>query len=80
MSVESLPINQQENRAIICLCILAAFADGSENEGERARILAILGGFVFILGNFSLGPGFRLNVDYNFSGNIQNGWAWYTGI
>ncbi len=35
--------------------------------------LVILGGFVFILGNFSLGPGFRLYVDYNFSGNIQPG-------
>lgn len=35
--------------------------------------LVILGGFVFVLGNFSLGPGFRLNVDYNFSGNIQPG-------
>jgi phospholipid/cholesterol/gamma-HCH transport system substrate-binding protein len=35
--------------------------------------LVILGGFVFILGNFSLGPGFTLYVDYNFSGNIQPG-------
>jgi len=35
--------------------------------------LAILGAFVFLLGNFSLGKGFRLYVDYNFSGNIQPG-------
>jgi phospholipid/cholesterol/gamma-HCH transport system substrate-binding protein len=35
--------------------------------------LAIMGAFIFILGNFSLGPGFRLSVDYNFSGNIQPG-------
>jgi phospholipid/cholesterol/gamma-HCH transport system substrate-binding protein len=35
--------------------------------------LVILGGFVVVLGNFSLGPGFRLYVDYDFSGNIQPG-------
>jgi len=45
MSVETIPASPQEKRAIICLCILAAFADGAQNETERARILAILGGF-----------------------------------
>jgi phospholipid/cholesterol/gamma-HCH transport system substrate-binding protein len=35
--------------------------------------MAIMGVFIFILGNFSLGPGFTLYVDYNFSGNIQPG-------
>ena len=45
MSVESHSINPQEHRAIICLCVLAAFADGSQDEGERARILQILNGF-----------------------------------
>jgi phospholipid/cholesterol/gamma-HCH transport system substrate-binding protein len=35
--------------------------------------LVILVGFVFVLGNFSLGKGFHLYVDYDFSGNIQPG-------
>lgn len=35
--------------------------------------LGVLAAFVFILGNFSLGKGYRLYVDYNFSGNIQPG-------
>jgi phospholipid/cholesterol/gamma-HCH transport system substrate-binding protein len=35
--------------------------------------LVILGGFVFVLGNFSLRSGYTLYVDYNFSGNIQPG-------
>lgn len=35
--------------------------------------LVILGGFVFILGNFSLEKGFTIYVDYNFSGNIHPG-------
>jgi phospholipid/cholesterol/gamma-HCH transport system substrate-binding protein len=34
---------------------------------------AVLAGFVFVLGNFSLGDGYRLYVDYDFSGNIQPG-------
>lgn len=34
---------------------------------------AILVAFVVVLGNFSLGKGFRLYVDYDFSGNIQPG-------
>ena len=45
MSAETLPPSPQEKRAILCLCILAAFADGAQNEEERARILAILTGF-----------------------------------
>lgn len=45
MSVETIPSNPQEKRAIICLCILAAFADGAQHDTERARILGILGGF-----------------------------------
>lgn len=35
--------------------------------------LVILGGFIVVLGNFSLGKGYHLYVDYNFSGNIQPG-------
>jgi phospholipid/cholesterol/gamma-HCH transport system substrate-binding protein len=33
----------------------------------------ILVGFVFVLGNFSLGSGFTLHVDYAYSGNLQAG-------
>lgn len=45
MSVETSPTSSQEKRAILCLCVLAAFADGSQNEAERARILGIVSGF-----------------------------------
>ena len=45
MSETAIPVNRQEQRAIICLCVLAAFADGSQDDGERARILQILNGF-----------------------------------
>jgi phospholipid/cholesterol/gamma-HCH transport system substrate-binding protein len=33
----------------------------------------ILGGFVFVLGNFSLRPGFTIHVQYAYSGNLQEG-------
>jgi len=45
MSQESLPIGSQEHRAITCICVLAAFADGSQDEGERARIQQVVNGF-----------------------------------
>jgi len=35
--------------------------------------VVILGGFIFILGNFSLRSGYTLYVDYNFSGNVRAG-------
>ena len=35
--------------------------------------LALLAGFVVLLGNFSLRGGYLINVDFNFSGNIQSG-------
>ncbi len=38
-----------------------------------AVALVVLGGFVFILGNFSLGKGYELYVDFDFSGNLQAG-------
>jgi len=34
---------------------------------------AILGAFFYILGDFSLGPGYHLYVDYEFSGNLRAG-------
>jgi phospholipid/cholesterol/gamma-HCH transport system substrate-binding protein len=33
----------------------------------------VLAGFIFVLGSFSLGEGYRLYVDFNFSGNLQPG-------
>jgi len=45
MTETSTPISTQENRAILCICILAAFADGAQDEGERARIQQIATGF-----------------------------------
>jgi phospholipid/cholesterol/gamma-HCH transport system substrate-binding protein len=37
--------------------------------------MALLGGFVALLGNFSLRGGHRIYVDFDFSGNIQSGAA-----
>ncbi len=38
-------MSEQEHRAIICICILAAFADGTQDEVERAQIERIVNGF-----------------------------------
>jgi len=45
MENEHQPINQQEQSAIIGLCVLAAFADGTQSESERAQIQRIVNGF-----------------------------------
>src|SRR5277367_4898387 len=45
MTNEQSPIDQQEHRAIIGLCVLAAFADGAQSENERKQIQQILSGF-----------------------------------
>jgi phospholipid/cholesterol/gamma-HCH transport system substrate-binding protein len=37
--------------------------------------LALLAGFVVLLGNFSLRGGYRLRIDFDFSGNLQSGAA-----
>lgn len=35
--------------------------------------LAVLGVFLYVLGDFAVGPGYKLYVDFNFSGNLQPG-------
>jgi len=45
MAIQSQTISEQEHRAIICVCILAAFADGAQDEVERAQIERIMNGF-----------------------------------
>ena len=45
MTDQHSPIAQQEHRAIIGLCVLAAFADGAQDDQERARIQQIADGF-----------------------------------
>ena len=45
MSIELQPMNEQEHRRILCVCILAAFADGAQDEVERAQIQRIVDGF-----------------------------------
>ncbi|HEX4121127.1 MAG TPA: DUF533 domain-containing protein [Verrucomicrobiae bacterium] len=45
MTNDPLPIDQQEHRAIAGICVLAAFADGTQSENERARIQQIVNGF-----------------------------------
>jgi uncharacterized protein (DUF697 family)/tellurite resistance protein len=43
--IQSQPITNPEQRAILCVCILAAFADGAQDEAERAQIERIVSGF-----------------------------------
>jgi uncharacterized protein (DUF697 family)/tellurite resistance protein len=38
-------MDQQEHRAIVGVCVLAAFADGTQSENERARVQQIAQGF-----------------------------------
>ncbi len=38
-------MNEQEHMTILCVCILAAFADGAQDEVERAQIQRIVDGF-----------------------------------
>jgi len=45
MANQAQPISEQEHQAIIGLCILAAFADGTQAEVERAQIERIVRGF-----------------------------------
>ncbi|HEV2391664.1 MAG TPA: DUF533 domain-containing protein [Verrucomicrobiae bacterium] len=45
MPIQPGPLNQQEHKAILCVCILSAFADGEQDETERAQIERIVQGF-----------------------------------
>jgi len=45
MPIQSQPLSEQEHKAILSICILAAFADGAQDEVERAQIERIVNGF-----------------------------------
>src|SRR5258708_27577621 len=45
MSIQPQALSEQEHKAILCVCILAAFADGAQDEIERAQIERIVNGF-----------------------------------
>lgn len=45
MAIQSRPLTEQEHKAVLSLCILAAFADGAQDETERSQIERILKGF-----------------------------------
>jgi uncharacterized protein (DUF697 family)/tellurite resistance protein len=45
MTTTPLPLAQQEQQAIVGICILAAIADGLQDQGERERIQRIGNGF-----------------------------------
>src|SRR5579862_5133687 len=45
MSIQSQTLSEQEIHAIVCVCILAAFADGAQEEVERSQIERIVNGF-----------------------------------
>src|SRR5271165_3060184 len=45
MSIQPQATSEQEHKAILCICILAAFVDGSQAEGERSQIERIVNGF-----------------------------------
>ncbi len=45
MTTQTANLNPQEHRAVIGACILAAFADGGQDESERAQIQRIVDSF-----------------------------------
>src|SRR5690349_1680861 len=45
MAIQSQPLTEQEHKAILSICILSAFADGAQDEVERAQIERIVNGF-----------------------------------
>jgi uncharacterized protein (DUF697 family)/tellurite resistance protein len=45
MTTEFSVLNAQEQKAVVTLCILAAFADGAQSETERAEIKRIVDNF-----------------------------------
>jgi uncharacterized protein (DUF697 family)/tellurite resistance protein len=45
MSIQPQSLSEQEHRAIVAVCILAAFADGAQDETERAQIEKTVKGF-----------------------------------
>src|SRR5215471_14019489 len=45
MTIEPQALNEQEHKAILGICVLAAFADGSQDQVEREQIERILKGF-----------------------------------
>lgn len=45
MPIQPQSLNEQEHKAILCVCILAAFSDGAQDEVERAQIERIVNGF-----------------------------------
>ncbi len=45
MGIEPQTSSEQEHKAILCICILAAFADGAQDETERAQIERVMNGF-----------------------------------
>lgn len=45
MSMQNQPTTEQENQAIARICVLAAFADGEQDERERAQIEQIVKGW-----------------------------------
>jgi uncharacterized protein (DUF697 family)/tellurite resistance protein len=45
MPIQPQPLSDQEHKAILALCILAAFADGAQDESERTQIEGIVKGF-----------------------------------
>jgi uncharacterized protein (DUF697 family)/tellurite resistance protein len=44
MSIEPQALSEHERRAVLWVCILAAFADGAQNDAERSRIREIVEG------------------------------------
>lgn len=45
MAIQTQPLSEQEHKAILSVCVLAAYADGGQDELERAQLERIMGGF-----------------------------------
>jgi uncharacterized protein (DUF697 family)/tellurite resistance protein len=65
MSTELQPITEQEHCAIVNVCILAAFADGMQDDFERAKIQKIVEGFP--KGNLDLTAAYQEALSGNLS-------------
>jgi uncharacterized protein (DUF697 family)/tellurite resistance protein len=45
MSIQPQPLSEQEHKAILSICVLAAYADGTQDDVERAQIERIVNSF-----------------------------------
>src|SRR5436190_10915714 len=45
MSTEPAILSEEEQKAVVLICVMAAFVDGTQNETERSQVKRIVEGF-----------------------------------